>query len=77
MQFKKNLSSDTKWEKKLKVCFYHRYCCKFILTSSFICNPPLHFSMRKSYADIYHPPTYAFVITGAILITIIRFASYQ
>ena len=35
MQFKRNLSSCTKWASKFR--FYKRFCTKFILTSAFIC----------------------------------------
>ena len=47
MQFKWNLSSCTKWANKLKVCFSYCYCSKFILTSTFICNPAFHFNIGK------------------------------
>ena len=71
MQFKRNLPICTKWASKLKVHFSLKcYCSKFILTSVFIW-------WEKSYEDIYDSPPHVSVITGNILITIIRFTRYH
>ena len=49
----------------------------FLLQLSFAYNPAFYFNMGKMYEDIYHSPPHVFVITGNILITIIRFARYH
>ena len=78
MQFNSNLSIWRKWASKLKVHFWlKRYCRKFILTSAFICLLFSFLFQQKSYEDIYHSPQHVSVITGNILIMIIRFASYD
>ena len=79
MQFKRNLSSYMKWASTLKVRFYWHYCSKFILTSAFICLQSSFFisTWGKSYESINTSTPHVSVITGNILITIIRFARYH
>ena len=92
MQFKRSLSICTKWANKLKVHFWlKRYCSKFVLTSAFIClQPTFYFNMEtKLWRHILFSSTFSSsilfqdrkkntsVITGNILITIIRFGRYH
>ena len=49
MQFKRNLSSCTKWFSKLKARFYYRYCSKFNLIWATICPQSQSFAF---YSDI-------------------------
>ena len=49
----------------------------FLLQLSFAYNPAFYFNMRKSYEDVHHSPPHVSVITGNILITIIRFTRHH
>ena len=74
MQFKRNLSSCTKWASKLKVRFYLCYGSKFILSTAFTClQLAFNFNMEKRYEHIYYSPLHVSAITGNK--TLIRFAN--
>ena len=81
MQFKRNLTSWRKWTNKSKVI--NAICSKLILVLGiilkllFACSPAFYFNMGKNYEDLYHSPPNVSVITGNILIMIIRFSRYH
>ena len=62
MQFKRHFSYCTKWASKLALI-----CLQLIFL----------FQRGKNYKHIYHTPLHVPVITGNIIITLIRFACYH